>query len=126
MDRSRTWDSAHIRECVRMIHEDTRKRSKLLQEIAEDQRLKHGSAWPASRKLEGLGVAKDWPSPSDARPLFRLLSRKRTGGNPPIWDIRTSGASRQMLAESGMAASKKASRKSGRLPIDPTWSHSII
>jgi hypothetical protein len=80
-----------------MIHEDTRKRSKLLQEIAEDQRLKHGSAWPASRKWEGLGVAENWPSPSDAHPLFRLLGRKRTGGNPlnPATQTASTGSTKR-------------------------------
>lgn len=41
MDRRRTEDSTHIRECVRVIKEETKRQTELLQEIAEDQRLEH-------------------------------------------------------------------------------------
>jgi len=41
MDRRRTEDNAHIRECVRIIREEAKKQTELLQEIAEDQRLEH-------------------------------------------------------------------------------------
>ncbi|MGU3408295.1 hypothetical protein [Methylobacterium brachiatum] len=41
MARRRTEDSGHIRECVRIIREETKKQTELLQEIAEDQRLEH-------------------------------------------------------------------------------------
>ncbi|MBP2495371.1 hypothetical protein ABID82_002296 [Methylobacterium sp. PvP062] len=41
MDRRRTEDSTHIRECVRIIREQALKQTELLQEIAEDQRLEH-------------------------------------------------------------------------------------
>lgn len=41
MDRRRTEDSQHIRECVRIIREESKQQTKILQEIAEDQRVEH-------------------------------------------------------------------------------------
>lgn len=41
MDRRRTEDSSHIRECVRIIREEAKKQSELLSDIREDQRLEH-------------------------------------------------------------------------------------
>ena len=41
MDRRRTEDTSHIRECVRVIKEEMKRQTELLQEIAEDQRVEH-------------------------------------------------------------------------------------
>lgn len=41
MDRRRTEDSSHIRECVRIIKEEAKQQTELLREIAEDQRTEH-------------------------------------------------------------------------------------
>jgi hypothetical protein len=41
MDRRRTEDSSHIRECVRIIREEVKKQTEILDEIRDDQRLEH-------------------------------------------------------------------------------------
>jgi hypothetical protein len=41
MDRRRTEDSTHIRECVRIIREEVKKHTEILDEIRDDQRLEH-------------------------------------------------------------------------------------
>nr|USU31142.1 hypothetical protein NG677_17590 [Methylobacterium sp. OTU13CASTA1] len=41
MDRRRTEDSAHIRECVRTIRDETKRQTEILDEIRDDQRLEH-------------------------------------------------------------------------------------
>ena len=41
MDRRRTEDSGHIRECVRIIREEAKKQTEILDEIREDQRMEH-------------------------------------------------------------------------------------
>ncbi|EIZ83710.1 hypothetical protein WYO_3723 [Methylobacterium sp. GXF4] len=41
MDRRRTEDSSHIRECVRIIREETKKQTEILDQIRDDQRIEH-------------------------------------------------------------------------------------
>jgi hypothetical protein len=41
MDRRRTEDSSHIRECVRVIREEVKKHTEILDQIRDDQRLEH-------------------------------------------------------------------------------------
>lgn len=41
MDRRRTEDSMHIRECVRIIREEVKKHTEILDEIRDDQRIEH-------------------------------------------------------------------------------------
>ena len=39
MDRRRTEDSSHIRECVRVIREETKEQTQILKKMAEDARV---------------------------------------------------------------------------------------
>lgn len=41
LDRRRTEDCGQIRDCVRILRDDARRHTELLQEIAEDQRVEH-------------------------------------------------------------------------------------
>jgi hypothetical protein len=53
------------------------------------------------------------------------MDRRRTWDSAHIRECVTSGASRQMLAESRMTASEQGCRKSGRPVTDPTQSPGV-